>query len=117
MYPEGICLCLIEEFSKVLDGTAYSILPLHRLSESCALVGQSLSDNSNAALSSMTSLAENMLKRPADKPTTTQEVVSRVGLGNDTVDDAGNYPLCRPINQSRAALNNATRRGVKVSNY
>jgi hypothetical protein len=57
MYKEGICLSLIKEFDKVLNGEAYSVLPLVRLSESNADVATSLKHNSNSTLSSLTSLA------------------------------------------------------------
>jgi len=115
MYTEGICLSMIEEFDQVLStGKPYSILPLGRLSESSGVVAQSLTDHSHETLASLTSLADNMLRRVADMPTTTEEVITRVGLRVDTVDDAGNRPLCRPVNQSKVALSEATNKGAKV---
>jgi hypothetical protein len=41
-------------------------------------------------------------------------VITRVGLRVETTDDAGHHPLCRPINQSRVTLTEATNKGVKV---
>ena len=116
MFPEGICLNLIEEFDKVLDGKPYSILPLVRLCETDDQVSQSLSDNSSARHSAITNLAERMLRRGADKPKPDQQVISRPGLDVDTVNDEGEHILCRPANESRAALSEATsNKGVKVS--
>lgn len=116
MFAEGICLSLIEEFDKELSaGQVYSILPLARISESDGLVALSLSEHSHSTLASLTSLADNMLRRQSDKPTASQEVITRVGLRVETMDDAGNHPLCRPINEARVALNKATNKGVKVS--
>ena len=115
MYAEGICLSLIEEFDKELaSGQPYSILPLARLSELDGVVSQSLTDHSHTTLASLTSLADNMLRKQSDKPTSTQEVITRVGLRVETTDDAGHHPLCRPINQSRVTLTEATNKGVKV---
>jgi hypothetical protein len=114
MYPEGICLSLIKEFDKELNGLPYSILPLNRKSESNTQVNDGLRKNSSAVLASMTMLSKNMLRAKANIPTETQEVITRPGLRVDTVDNAGNHTLCRPINQSRAALNKATNKGVKV---
>jgi hypothetical protein len=114
MHVEGICLSLIEEFDQALSGQPYSILPLQRLSESDANVAGSLIAHSQYTLGSATALATNMLTKGSNVPTTTQEVISRTGLGVDTVDDAGNHPLCRPINKAREALNTTTNIGVKV---
>ena len=108
-------MTMIEEFDKVLaTGQRYSILPLARLAELDGLVAQSLTDHSHTTLASLTSLADNMLRRQSDKPTSNQEVISRVGLRVETKDDAGNHPLCRPINESRVVLTEATNKGVKV---
>jgi hypothetical protein len=62
-------------------------------------------------MSSTTSLAENMLKRKADK--VTGEVMSRPGLGVTTVDSSGNLALCRPVNKHREALGEVTKGGTK----
>ena len=114
MFPEGICLSLIEEFDKILgEGKAYSYLPLARLSESNSLVAQSLVDNSETTLSDMTSLANNMLTRAANKPGDIQEVIPRPALHADSVDEAGNLVLCRPSKPSQVAISKATK-GVKV---
>ena len=114
MFPEGICLSLIEEFDKALDeGKPYSYLPLARLSESNPLVAQSLVDNSETTLSDMTSLANNMLTRAANKPGHWQEVIPRRALDAGTVDEAGQLVLCRPSQPSQVAISKATK-GVKV---
>ena len=115
MFPEGICLALIEEFDKVLDGKPYSVLPLVRLCESDDEVANNLVDNSTATHSAMTDLAERMLRRGADTVREGQEVITRPGVSNDTVNNEGELVLCRPTNASRAQLNNATEnKGVKV---
>lgn len=117
MFPEGICLNLIEEFDKVLDGKPYSVLPLVRLCETNDQVSQNLNDNSSARHSAITNLAERMLRRGADKAMPDQQVISRPGLDADTVNDEGEHILCRPANESRAALSKATsNKGVKVIN-
>lgn len=115
MFPEGICLALIEEFDKVLDGKPYSVLPLVRLCESDDQVATSLVDNSTATHSAMTDLAERMLRRGADTVREGLEVITRPGVSNDTVNSEGELVLCRPTNASRTQLNKATEnKGVKV---
>lgn len=116
MFKEGICLALIEEYDKILDDKPYSVLPLVRLCEEDGQVAQSLLNNCTDTHLAITSLAERMLRRVADKPKEGQQVMSRPGLNVDTVDDEGRLILCRPINEAKAALNNATNnKGVKVS--
>lgn len=91
MFPEGICLSLMKDFDEILStGKPYELLPLVRLSEINPLVSKSLSDNSHSAIVSITSLAECMLTRGADKPKPNEESLTRVGLGLDTVDSEGN---------------------------
>lgn len=115
MFPEGICLALIEEFDKVLDGKPYSVLPLVRLCESDVQVAQNLVNNSIASHDAMTVLAERMLRRGADTAREGQEVITRPGLRLNTVNSEGELVLCRPTNASRRQLTNATEnKGVKV---
>lgn len=102
MFPEGICLALIEEFDKVLDGKPYSVLPLVRLCESDDEVANNLVDNSTATHSAMTDLAERMLQRGADTVREGQEVITRPGVRKYTVNSEGELVLCRPTNASRA---------------
>ena len=112
-FPAGICLSLIEEFDKVLNGETYSVLPLNRLCESNPTIAQGLETSKVSRLSSMTALAKNMLKRTADMPTATQEVITRGGLGTGTLDSSGNLALCRPVNEHREALGKVINKGVK----
>jgi len=100
---------LITEFDKVLSGgEKYSVLPLARLCESNPAVAEGLESSRTSRFASLTSLADNMLKRSADVPTDGQEVISRVGLGLGTLDDAGNQALCRPTNKHRETLGEVT---------
>lgn len=117
MFPEGICLALLEEFDKVLNYEPYSVLPLVRLCEVDAQVANGLVESSFASQSAMTSLAERMLRRIADQPGEGKQVITRPGLlGVHAVDGDGVPVLSRPINASRLALTNATNdKGVKVS--
>jgi hypothetical protein len=110
-FQAGICLELIKEFDKELTGQDYSVLPLVRLCETNASVSSGLEVSAEEKLISCTSLAENMLKRAADK--VTGEVMTRPGLGVDTVDSSGNMALSRPANPHREALGQATKSGVK----
>lgn len=105
----GICLALIKEFDKALYGEKYSVLPIVRICESNPTVAHGLDESRVSKLSSLTSLAENMLKRTADMPTASQEVITRVGLGPGTVDGSGNQVLCRPTNKHREALDKASK--------
>lgn len=103
----GICLTLMEEFSKILTSDKYSVLPLIRPTASNQEAAQRLAQNGEEVLSSHNELVFNLLKRPADKPTSTAEVVSRDGLDKTTLDDQGQLALCRPTKQAKTTLENA----------
>jgi hypothetical protein len=100
---------LIKEFDKVLNGQPYSVLPINRLCESNPGIAQGLHDSRVSQLTSLEGLANHMLKRPADKPKTNQEVITRTALSVGTVDDDGQQVLCRPTNMHRDALNQVSK--------
>lgn len=115
MFAEGICLALIEEFDKALDGKSFSVLPLVRLCEVDDHIGQNLIENSSATHTALTALAERMLRRGADMAREGDEVITRPGVDVETVNSEGERVLCRPNNESRTQLTNAmNNKGVKV---
>jgi hypothetical protein len=93
---------LITEFDKVLKGQPYSVLPLSRLCESDPAIAQGLDVSADARLGNLTTLAKEMLRRPADLPAANEESLSRVGLSAETVDSNGKRILCRPTNRQFA---------------
>jgi hypothetical protein len=109
----GICLTIMEEFSKVLNGEQYSILPLIRPTASNQEAARRLEQSGDAVLCSHNNLVFNLMKRPADRAKRTEEVISRDGLDASTLDDNGQPLLCRPTKQAKIALDIAVGGGGK----
>ena len=101
----GVCLAFIDECHHDLTGAPYSILPLVRPTASNIEAAERLKRDGDKVLQSMTNLASNLLKRPADKALRNQEVIARDGLNATTVNDDGELALCRPTKMSREIVN------------
>lgn len=105
MDPRGVCLAFIDECDDDLRGAPYSILPLVRPTASNLEAAERLKRDGNAVLESMTNLASNLLKRPADRALPNREVIARDGLSATTKDADGDLALCRPTKVSRDIVN------------
>ena len=107
----GICLTLMEEFGKVLNGEAYSILPLVRPTSSKQEAARQLVKDGEKTLSSHSNLVGNLMRTTASDAPLNSEVMARNALNTTTLNDEGQLALCRPAKRAKIALENAVGTG------
>ena len=110
----GICLTLMEEFAKVLNGQDYSILPLVRPTASNAEAARKMAMDGATSLRSHSQLVGNLMKRTFDEAPSDAQVVGRDALDTTTLNDQGGLALCRPRKQAKVTLENAVGNGGKT---